>query len=71
VVVSNSEGQHCLWPTFLAVPAGWSSRFGPAARSACLDYVSAEWTDIRPISLLDRLGVTGDQPAGAGARSQS
>ena len=28
-VLVNSEGKHSLWPTFVVVPDGWSSGFGP------------------------------------------
>jgi MbtH protein len=55
VVVVNAEGQHALWPSFAAVPAGWTVVFGPAGRAACADYVAAHWTDIRPLSLLAAL----------------
>ncbi|MEO9236720.1 MAG: AMP-binding protein, partial [Jatrophihabitantaceae bacterium] len=56
-VVSNHEGQHCLWPALLPVPAGWTARFGPASRPSCLDYLAAEWTDLRPASLQSRLAI--------------
>ncbi|MER6583784.1 MbtH family protein [Nonomuraea sp. NPDC001023] len=51
LVLANDEDQHCLWPSFAAVPDGWSVRFGPDGRAACLAYVQASWTDLRPRSL--------------------
>ncbi|PWI44999.1 MbtH family NRPS accessory protein [Streptomyces sp. ICBB 8177] len=51
VVVVNGEEQHSLWPDHCAVPAGWTVVHGPADRSACLAYVEAHWTDMRPLSL--------------------
>jgi MbtH protein len=48
----NEEGQYSLWPTFIDVPAGWTVRHGPAPRQACLDHVEANWTDMRPASLV-------------------
>lgn len=48
LVLVNVEGQHCLWPDVVAVPRGWHVTFGPAARTACLDHVTAHWTDLRP-----------------------
>lgn len=51
-VLVNDEGQHCLWPGFANVPAGWTVVHGPAGRAACLDYVEAHWTDLRPRSLV-------------------
>jgi uncharacterized protein YbdZ (MbtH family) len=48
LVLVNDDGQHSLWPSFAAVPAGWQTVFGPADRSACTDHVERHWTDIRP-----------------------
>ncbi|WHT22663.1 MbtH family protein [Crossiella sp. CA-258035] len=48
LVLTNTAGQHSLWPEFAPVPAGWSVAFGPAGRTRCLDYVNEHWTDIRP-----------------------
>lgn len=50
-VVVNDEDQHSLWPVFAEIPAGWRSVFGPAGRQECLDYVTENWTDMRPRSL--------------------
>ena len=57
-VLVNGEEQHSLWPTFKQVPGGWSIVFGAeggASRQACLDYVDANWTDMRPKSLRERM----------------
>ncbi|MDP9794203.1 MbtH protein [Catenuloplanes nepalensis] len=56
VVVVNQENQHALWPAPVGVPEGWSTVFGPAAHGDCLAYVDRSWTDMRPQSLIDRLG---------------
>lgn len=50
LVLVNDEEQHSLWPAAIAVPAGWRTVHGPADRQSCLDYVEANWTDIRPLS---------------------
>jgi MbtH protein len=55
VALVNSEGQHSLWPTFCEVPPGWSTVYGPDDRGACLDYIEANWTDMRPQSLIDAM----------------
>lgn len=55
VVLINDEEQHSLWPTFADIPDGWTVVFGEDDRSACLEYIEREWTDIRPKSLRDRL----------------
>jgi MbtH protein len=54
-VLVNDEGQHSLWPDFADVPAGWVVVHGPADRQACLDYVEANWTDMRPKSLIEAM----------------
>ncbi|MFE7461215.1 MbtH family protein [Kitasatospora albolonga] len=51
-VVVNDEGQHALWPEFADIPAGWSSVWGAGSRADALDYITANWTDIRPRSLV-------------------
>ncbi|HST46826.1 MbtH family protein [Jatrophihabitans sp.] len=52
----NHEGQHSLWPSFAAVPAGWTTVFGPDAKDAALAYVERNWTDLRPQSLIEAMG---------------
>jgi MbtH protein len=54
-VVVNDEGQHAIWPEFSAVPAGWRIVHGPADRASCVDHVNANWTDMRPLSLVTRM----------------
>lgn len=51
LVLVNDELQHSLWPSFAAVPAGWTQVFGEDSRQACLAYVETHWTDLRPQSL--------------------
>jgi MbtH protein len=57
LVLVNHERQHSLWPSFVEVPAGWDTAYGPAPRPDCLTYVEENWTDLRPASLVD-----GSQP---------
>jgi MbtH protein len=54
-VLVNDEGQHSLWPSFAAVPAGWTVALGDATRATCVSYVEEHWTDLRPRSLRDRM----------------
>ena len=51
LVLVNDEGQHSLWPSFAEVPGGWTIVFDENSREACLDYIEAHWTDLRPRSL--------------------
>ena len=56
LVLVNDENQHSLWPEFAAVPDGWRTVHGPDTRTACLDFVEREWTDLRPASLIKAMG---------------
>ncbi|MFH9263444.1 MbtH family protein [Streptomyces sp. NPDC017546] len=55
-VLVNDELQHSLWPAFAEIPAGWTSAFGVESRKACLEYIEANWTDMRPKSLVEAMG---------------
>ncbi|MEU9252084.1 MbtH family protein [Streptomyces sp. NPDC048270] len=55
LVLVNDENQHSLWPVWIDVPAGWTTVHGEAGRQECLDWIEANWTDIRPASLLATL----------------
>ncbi|MEW9555158.1 MbtH family protein [Nonomuraea sp. NPDC050783] len=59
VVLVNAENQHSLWPAVAAVPAGWTVVHGEDTRQSCLEYVSANWTDMRPASLIREMA---DEP---------
>jgi MbtH protein len=56
-VVINDEEQYSIWPTELAVPAGWREIGARGTRDECLRHIDEVWTDIRPKSLRDALGV--------------
>ena len=51
LVVVNDEGQHSIWPAFRDVPAGWTFLGQRGDRQACLNWIEAHWTDMRPLSL--------------------
>ncbi|MGW2381643.1 MbtH family protein [Streptomyces sp. NPDC001658] len=53
LVLVNHEGQHSLWPSFAEVPGGWTTVLPENTRAACLDYIDAHWTDLRPRSLVE------------------
>lgn len=56
VVLINGEGEYSLWLDSIQVPEGWTRVYGPVPRQNALDYIEAEWTDMRPVSI--RSGVT-------------
>ena len=51
LVVINDEQQYSIWPEFKAVPAGWQAVGEAAPKARCLEYIEANWTDMRPASL--------------------
>lgn len=55
LVLVNDENQHSLWPAFAEVPAGWRIAHDRDTRQACLDHIEANWTDLRPRSLVEHL----------------
>jgi MbtH protein len=59
LVLRNDEGQHSLWPSFAQVPAGWTVVHDQDTRQACLEYIEANWTDLRPRSLVEAMEQAG------------
>ena len=57
-VLVNDEGQHSLWPGFVPVPQGWKIVHESDTRTACLDYINKNWTDMRPKSLIEEMKKT-------------
>jgi MbtH protein len=57
-VVVNAEGQYSLWPEFAQVPAGWTVSHGAADRASCIEFINANWTDMRPLSLVAHMART-------------
>jgi len=55
-VLVNDEGQHSLWPAFIAVPAGWQVALAATDRDACNAFIEAHWLDMRPRSLAAATG---------------
>lgn len=54
-VVTNAEEQYSIWNRMLAVPSGWEVVGEPRSKEECLEYIEANWTDMRPKSLRDAL----------------
>lgn len=54
-VLVNGENQHCIWPAFADVPPGWTVSVDDTKRQDCLDFIEANWTDMRPKSLISAM----------------
>jgi MbtH protein len=54
-VVANDEEQWSIWPSDRPLPDGWKSEGFSGLRETCLDYIDANWTDMRPLSVREWL----------------
>ncbi|MGF1425058.1 MbtH family protein [Kitasatospora sp. LaBMicrA B282] len=54
-VVVNHEEQYSIWPVSRQTPEGWREEGTEGTREACLVHIEAVWTDLRPLSLRQRL----------------
>jgi len=59
-VVVNHEEQYSIWPEWKDIPAGWR-HVGPVGpKDQCLAYIKEVWTDMRPLSLRQRMDARRD-----------
>ena len=58
-VVMNHEEQYSIWPAERELPPGWQAvgRTGP--KDECLAYIKEVWTDMRPLSLRQKMAAAG------------
>ncbi|MFD5075698.1 MbtH family protein [Streptomyces sp. NPDC058371] len=56
VVLANDEGQHSLWPARIQQPAGWELLKSEATKPECIAFIEANWTDMRPRSVVAAMG---------------
>ena len=54
-VVVNHEEQYSIWPAGRDLPLGWSAVGRSGQKAECLDYIKDVWTDMRPLSLRQRM----------------
>jgi MbtH protein len=55
-VVVNHEVQYSIWPTGRELPPGWRPQGAAGTREECLARIDEVWTDMRPLSLRQRIG---------------
>ncbi|WP_411139220.1 MbtH family NRPS accessory protein [Streptomyces sp. C10] len=53
--VANAADRYSLWSECAEIPAGWTVSSGVADRSYRIEYVSTNWSDVRPPGLVARL----------------
>ncbi|HEU5230131.1 MAG TPA: MbtH family NRPS accessory protein [Ktedonobacteraceae bacterium] len=54
-VVNNHEEQYSIWPVNRENPLGWYDAGKSGQKEECLAYIKEVWTDMRPLSLRQRM----------------
>jgi MbtH protein len=54
-VVMNHEEQYSIWPAEKKNPFGWRDAGKSGPKEECLAYIKEVWTDMRPLSLKQRM----------------
>jgi len=54
-VVVNHEEQYSIWPSRKPAPFGWRDAGKSGLRDECLAWIQTVWTDMRPLSLRNRV----------------
>ena len=54
-VVLNHEEQYSIWPADREPPAGWREAGKSGTRQECLAHIDEVWTDMRPLSLRQKM----------------
>ena len=55
-VVVNHEEQYSIWPVEKPNPLGWRDAGKEALKADCLTFIKKVWTDMRPLSLRNKMG---------------
>jgi MbtH protein len=58
-VVVNHEEQYSIWTADRELPLGWKAAGKTGTKAECLEYIEEVWTDMRPLSLRQKM----EQPA--------
>jgi MbtH protein len=54
-VVVNHEEQYSIWPADRENALGWRDADKSGLKSECLEYIKEVWTDMRPLSLRQKM----------------
>ena len=58
-VVVNHEEQYSIWFAERDAPLGWREVGRMGRKKECLDYIEEVWTDMRPLSLRQKMEAAG------------
>jgi MbtH protein len=64
-VVINHEEQYSIWPVLRQNPLGWRDVGKEGPKQECLSYIEEVWTDMRPLSLRQRMAAEANRTGGA------
>jgi MbtH protein len=53
--VVNHEGQYSIWFADRDLPCGWMEAGKTGTKEECLAFIKEVWTDMRPISLRQKM----------------
>lgn len=59
LVVLNDEEQYSIWRKERELPSGWRPEGVQGTREECLAHIDEVWTDMRPLSLRQRMDSSG------------
>lgn len=62
-VVVNHEEQYSIWPDWQEIPAGWREAGKTGTKDECLAHIKEVWTDMRPLSLRQRMDAQKGDPS--------
>ena len=54
-VIINDEEQYSIWPADREDPLGWRDVGQSGSKQECLAYIKEVWTDMRPLSLRQKM----------------
>ncbi|NEQ95740.1 MAG: MbtH family NRPS accessory protein [Cyanothece sp. SIO2G6] len=58
-VVVNDEEQYSIWLAERDMPLGWRDVGKTGTKEECLGYIDEVWTDMRPLSLRQKMAEAG------------
>jgi uncharacterized protein YbdZ (MbtH family) len=61
-VVVNHEEQYSIWPEYKENPPGWKEVGKTGPKEECLSYIKEIWTDMRPLSVRNRMAELAKNP---------
>jgi MbtH protein len=62
-VVISDEERYSIWPEHKEIPWGWRADQKVGTKQECLDYIKEVWTDMRPLSLRQKMATTEPEPS--------